>query len=136
MVVVVVVVVVVKAVVDALALVLLAGRQSRRWRQSIAGAAEAIEGEIGSVTMDRTYDRGSAYRVIASHQPDPGTWTGDQRPATSGAASQTAMGRYEAIIFPKLRARLLPAQQSEVVMAAQVLNRMIWAAKPVSTRLA
>jgi hypothetical protein len=50
--------------------------------------------------------------------------------------AETAVGRYKAIIGPKLRARLLPAQQGEVAMAAAVLNRMICAAKPVSTRVA
>jgi hypothetical protein len=30
----------------------------------------------------------------------------------------------------------LPAQQGEVAVAAEVLNRMIWAAKPISIRLA
>jgi hypothetical protein len=50
--------------------------------------------------------------------------------------AETAVGRYKAVIGPKLRARLLPAQQGEVVMAAEVLNRMIRAAKPVSTRVA
>jgi transposase len=50
--------------------------------------------------------------------------------------AETAVGRYKAIIGPKLRARLLPAQQGEVAVAAEVLNRMICAAKPVSTRVA
>ena len=48
--------------------------------------------------------------------------------------AETGVGRYKAIIGPKLRARLLPAQQGEVAMAARVLNRMIQVAKPVSTR--
>ena len=46
--------------------------------------------------------------------------------------AETAVGRYEAIIGPKLRARMLPAQQGEAAMAAEVLNRMIRVAKPVS----
>ncbi len=50
--------------------------------------------------------------------------------------AETAVGRYKAIIGPKLRACLLPAQQGEVAVAAQVLNRMIRVAKPVSTRAA
>jgi hypothetical protein len=50
--------------------------------------------------------------------------------------AETAVGRYKAIIGPKLRARLLPVQQGEIAMAAEVLNRMIWVAKPVSTRVA
>ncbi|RYJ02500.1 MAG: IS5 family transposase [Acetobacteraceae bacterium] len=50
--------------------------------------------------------------------------------------AETAVGRYKAIIGSKLRARLLPAQQGEAAMAAQVLIRMIRVAKPVSTRAA
>lgn len=50
--------------------------------------------------------------------------------------AETAVGRYKGIIGPKLRARVLPAQQGEVAVAVEVLNRMIRAAKPVSTRVA
>ena len=50
--------------------------------------------------------------------------------------AETAVGRYKAIIGPKLRARSLPAQQGEVAMAAEVLNRMIRVAKPMSIRVA
>jgi Transposase DDE domain len=50
--------------------------------------------------------------------------------------AETAVGRYKAIIGPKLRARSLPAQQGEVAVAAEVLNRMIRVAKPVSVRVA
>jgi hypothetical protein len=49
---------------------------------------------------------------------------------------ETAVGRYKAIIGPKLRARMLPAQQGEAAMAVEVLNRMSRVAKPVSTRAA
>ena len=48
--------------------------------------------------------------------------------------AENAVGRYKGIIGPKLRARLLPAQQGEVAVAAEVLNRMIRVAKPVSIR--
>jgi hypothetical protein len=48
----------------------------------------------------------------------------------------TAVGRYKAIIGPKLRARMLPTQQGEAAMAAEVLNRMIRVAKPISIRVA
>lgn len=48
--------------------------------------------------------------------------------------AETAVGRYKGIIGPKLRARNLPAQQGEIVLAAEVLNRMIRVAKPVSAR--
>jgi hypothetical protein len=50
--------------------------------------------------------------------------------------AETAVGRYKGLIGPKLRARLLPAQHGEIALAAQVLNRMIRVAKPVSTRAA
>jgi hypothetical protein len=50
--------------------------------------------------------------------------------------AETAVGRYKAIIGPKLRARMLPTQQGEAAMAAEVLNRMIRVAKPVSVRAA
>jgi hypothetical protein len=50
--------------------------------------------------------------------------------------AETAVGRYKAIIGPKLRARSLPAQQGEAAIAVQVLNRMIRVAKPVSVRVA
>ncbi len=49
---------------------------------------------------------------------------------------ETAVGRYKAIIGPKLRARTLPAQRGEAAIAAEVLNRMIRVAKPVSIRVA
>ncbi len=50
--------------------------------------------------------------------------------------AETAVGRYKAIIGPKLRARILPARQGEAAIAAEVLNRMIRTAKPVSIRAA
>jgi hypothetical protein len=50
--------------------------------------------------------------------------------------AETAIGRYKAIIGPKLRTRSLPAQQGEVAVATEVLNRMIGVAKPTSIRVA
>ena len=50
--------------------------------------------------------------------------------------AETAVGRYKAIIGPRLRARSLPAQQGEAAIAVEVLNRMIRVAKPVSVRAA
>ncbi len=47
---------------------------------------------------------------------------------------ETTMGRYKHLIGPKLRARSRPAQNGEVALAIQVLNRMIREAKPVSVR--
>jgi hypothetical protein len=49
---------------------------------------------------------------------------------------ETAVGRYKAIIGPKLRARGLPAQRGEASIAVEVLNRMIRVAKPISVRVA
>ena len=50
--------------------------------------------------------------------------------------AETAVGRFKAIIGPRLRARGLPAQQGEAAIAVAVLNRLIRAAKPVSVRVA
>jgi hypothetical protein len=49
---------------------------------------------------------------------------------------ETAIGRYKALIGPRLRARTLPGQQGEVAIAVEVLNRMIRTAKPVTVRVA
>ena len=50
--------------------------------------------------------------------------------------AETAVGRYKAIIGPRLRARSLPAQQGEAAIAVEVLNRMLRLAKPASVRVA
>ena len=50
--------------------------------------------------------------------------------------AETAVGRYKGLIGPKPRARASPAQQGETAIAAEVLNRMIRAAKPISVRVA
>src|SRR3712207_8500900 len=50
--------------------------------------------------------------------------------------AETAVGRYKAIIGPRLRARGLPAQQGEAAIAVRVLNRMVQVAKPGSVRVA
>ncbi len=47
---------------------------------------------------------------------------------------ENAIGRYKHLIGPKLQARSRPNQHGEVALAAQVLNRMIRQAKPVSVR--
>ena len=49
---------------------------------------------------------------------------------------ETAIGRYKALIGPRLRARTLANQQGEVALGSEVLNRMIRVAKPVSVRIA
>lgn len=45
-------------------------------------------------------------------------------------------GRSKAALGPRLRTRSLPGQQGEVVLAAEVLNRNVPTAKPVSARVA
>ena len=50
--------------------------------------------------------------------------------------AETAIGRYKALIGPRLRARRLANQQGEVALGVEVLNRMIRVAKPVSVRIA
>ncbi len=50
--------------------------------------------------------------------------------------AETAVGRHKAIIGPRLRARSLPAQQGEAVIAVEALNRMIRTSKPISVRVA
>ena len=47
---------------------------------------------------------------------------------------ETTVGRYKAIIGPKLHARILPAQRGEAAIAIEALNRMIRVAKPLSIR--
>jgi hypothetical protein len=49
---------------------------------------------------------------------------------------ETAIGRYKALIGQRLRACTLANQQGEVARRAEVLNRMIRVAKPVSVRIA
>jgi DDE family transposase len=49
---------------------------------------------------------------------------------------ETAIGRYKALIGPRLRARTLANQQGEIALGSEVLNRMIRAAKPISVRIA
>jgi Transposase DDE domain len=63
-----------------------------------------------------------------------GEW--DEEKHGRRSLAETAVGRYKGIIGPKLRARLLPAQQGEVAVAAEVLNRMIRVSKPISIRVA
>jgi hypothetical protein len=47
---------------------------------------------------------------------------------------ETTMGRYKALIGPRLRARGLPAQQTEATIGVAVLNRMLAAGRPNSVR--
>ncbi|MGF6851384.1 transposase [Paraburkholderia sp. CI3] len=50
------------------------------------------------------------------------------------ALVETAMGRYKALIGPRLRARGFAAQQTEAAMGVAVLNRMLAAGRPKSVR--
>jgi len=47
---------------------------------------------------------------------------------------ETTMGRYKALIRPRLRARGFPAQQTEATIGVAVLNRMLAAGRPDSVR--
>ena len=47
---------------------------------------------------------------------------------------ETTMGRYKAMIGPRLRARGLAAQQTEAAVGVAVLNRMLVAGRPNSVR--
>jgi len=47
---------------------------------------------------------------------------------------ETTMGRYKAIIGPRLRARGFDAQQTEAAIGVAVLNRMLAAGRPDSVR--
>ena len=49
---------------------------------------------------------------------------------------ETAMGRYKSLIGPALRARSMPTQRAEVVVAVAALNKMIQVAKPISVHVA
>ncbi len=47
---------------------------------------------------------------------------------------ETTMGRYKALIGPRLRARDFAGQQTEAAIGAAVLNRMLAAGRPDSVR--
>jgi hypothetical protein len=48
---------------------------------------------------------------------------------------ETAMFRYKALIGPTLRARTLPAQETEARVACSVMNRMAQLGRPISHRV-
>jgi hypothetical protein len=50
------------------------------------------------------------------------------------ALVETTMGRYKALIGPRLRARGFAAQQTEAAIGVAVLNRMLTAGRPKSLR--
>ncbi len=47
---------------------------------------------------------------------------------------ETTMGRYKALIGPRLRARGFAAQQAEAAIGVTVLNRMRLTGRPTSVR--
>ena len=47
---------------------------------------------------------------------------------------ETTMGRYKALIAPRLRARGFAVQQAEAAVGVAVLNRMLAAGRPDSVR--
>jgi len=49
--------------------------------------------------------------------------------------AETTMGRYKALIGPRLRARGFAAQQTEATIGTAVLNRMLAAGRPKSVRV-
>jgi len=51
-------------------------------------------------------------------------------------AVETTMGRYKALLGPRLRARGFAAQQTEAGIGVAVLNRMLAAGRPDSVRRA
>jgi len=59
-----------------------------------------------------------------------------QAATDSGRCSsvETTMGRYKALIGPRLRARGFAAQQAEAAINMAVLNRMLAAGRPTSVR--
>jgi hypothetical protein len=71
--------------------------------------------------------------IAAIRRDGPMKW---QVPNGYGKRSlvETAIGRYKSIIGPRLRARLLPAQQTEAAIGCAVLNRMLACARPKSVR--
>ena len=92
--------------------------------------ASAVPGTVG---VDARSRRDCHIRSIAERGRM--AW---QRATGYGRRSlaETAVGRFKAIIGPKLRARSLPAQRGEAATAVGVLNRMIRTAKPISVRVA
>jgi len=50
------------------------------------------------------------------------------------ALVETTMGRYKALIGPRLRTRGVAAQQTEAAIGVAVLNRMLAAGRPNSVR--
>lgn len=50
------------------------------------------------------------------------------------ALIETAIGRYKGLIGRRLRARSLPAQQTEVAIDCDVVNRMLGCGRPESAR--
>lgn len=75
-------------------------------------------------------------RHAPTHDPEPGSagLAGGLRLRPQRALVETMMGRYKAIIGPRLRARDWRGQRTEAAVAVAVLNRMLGAARPNSVR--
>jgi hypothetical protein len=61
-------------------------------------------------------------------------WVGKKADYGQRALVETAMGRYKAIIGPRLRARSFSGQKVEATIGVAVLNRMLDAGRPDSVR--
>jgi transposase len=87
--------------------------------------------------------------AVSSSEPDQPTQRDQHlkmiaergRPAWQAATNygqrslvETTMGRYKALIGPRLRARGFTAQQTEAAIAVAVLNQMLAAGRPTSIR--
>jgi hypothetical protein len=106
-------------------------------RQPQAPPSIVIPPRRSAVLSSRTdtdpSQRDSHIRFIQEH--DRSAW----RKATGHgwrSLVETAIGRYKAVIGPRLRTRTLANQQGEVALGVEVLNRMIRVAKSVSVRIA
>lgn len=115
---------------------------------------DQIEHEIGQVTADGAYDGEPTYETIAQRDPQIGVVIptptlrdthllmieslgrlGWQEACGYGTrALVETMGRYKAIIGPRLRARDWRGQRTEAAIAVAVLNRMQGAGRPNSVR--
>jgi hypothetical protein len=118
----------------------------------VAPLLDQIEAGIASVTADGAYDGTPTYDVVAglSAEAENNPSQRDQHILSIAAHGrlgwqeetdygqralvETAMGRYKAIIGPRLRARSFSGQQAEAAVGVAILNRMLDAGRPDSVR--
>ncbi len=107
--------------------------------QTIAARGEAIDvmipprsTAVASAELDPLTQRDRHLKMIA--EQGRLAW---QAATDYGQRSlvETTMGRYKALIGPRLRARGFAAQQTEATIAVAVLNRMLVAGRPKSVRV-